>query len=118
MDVRECYQAMGGSYEGVMHRLASEDRVRRFLGLFLKDESFRALEAAVGGKDWEAAFRAAHTLKGITLNLNLDRLAGSTVALTEALRGGDPKTDPEPLFAQVSGDYRAAVDAIQALLGS
>ncbi len=117
MDVRECYGSMGGSYDGVMHRLATEDRVRRFLGLFLRDESFRALEAAVDAQDWPAAFRAAHTLKGVAMNLNLDRLASSTSELTEDLRGGDPGTPPGPLFDKVREDYQITENAIRTMLG-
>ena len=45
------------------------------------------LADAIEGQDWEAAFRAAHTLKGIALNLSLVRLAEACAAMTEALRG-------------------------------
>jgi len=109
---------MGGSYDGVMHRLANEDRVRRFLGMFLRDETFRELEAAMGAQDWETAFRAAHTLKGITMNMNLDRLAASASELTEDLRGGAPKSPPQALFDRVSEDYRVTSEAIRTLLDS
>lgn len=115
VELKECYEKMGGNYDNAMHRLAKEDRVRRFLGLFLKDESFRTLETAVGAKDWAAAFRAAHTLKGVAMNLDLDRLAKSTMELTEALRGGAPTVDVGPLFAKVRQDYQLTVDTISAL---
>ncbi len=118
MDVRECYKMIGGSYEGVIHRLATEDRVRRFLGMFMKDKTFLELEAAMGAQDWAAAFRAAHTLKGITMNMNLDRLTASTSELTEDLRGGSPKEPPEALFEKVREDYRITAEAVQALLDS
>ncbi len=115
MELKECYEKMGGNYDGAMHRLAKEDRIRRFLGLFLKDGSFQNLEAAVGAKDWGAAFRAAHTLKGVAMNLDLDRLAKSSSELTEALRGEAPTVDVEPLFIEVRQDYQLTVDTISAL---
>ncbi len=115
VELKECYEKMGGNYDGAVHRLAKEDRIRRFLGLFLKDGSFQSLEAAVGAKDWAAAFRAAHTLKGVAMNLDLDRLAKSASELTEVLRGGVPAADVEPLFAEVREDYQLTVDAISAL---
>jgi len=118
MDLRECYRTIGGSYDGVIHRLATEDRVRRFLGMFMKDRTFLELEAAMEAQDWATAFRAAHTLKGITMNMNLDRLAASASALTEDLRGGFPKAPPEALFEKVREDYHVTAETIRTLLDS
>ncbi len=115
MDVKTCYEAMGGNYENVMHRLMKEDRVCRFLKLFLRDESFHTLEGAMAAQEWETAFRAAHTLKGVTMNLDMDRLSRSMVELTDALRGGAPAPGVEQLFDQVKQDYQLAVDSISAL---
>ena len=67
MTVKECYEAIGADYEEVLRRLANEERVARFLLKFPGDESFAGLVKAVEESDYEAAFRAAHTLKGICL---------------------------------------------------
>lgn len=115
MELRECYQAMGGNYDNAMRRLAKEDRVRRFLLLFLKDGSFQTLEQAVKEQDWGVVFRAAHTLKGTAMNLDIDRLASSASELTEAVRNGVPKVDVLPMFEKIQVDYRAAIDAISLL---
>ncbi len=118
MDLKECYRRMGGSYDEMMRRMRQEERVVKFLRLFPKDESFALLTQALPGEDWPAAFRAAHTLKGVALNLGLADLAGSSSALTEALRGGEPAQDPAPLYEAVRRDYEAAVAAISALDGA
>lgn len=115
MTLQECYINMGGDYDAVMGRLRSEERVTKFLGLFGADESFQSLSAAMGADDWTTAFRAAHSLKGVALNLGLTALAQSSSDLTECLRPGTPAQDPAPLYAAVRRDYEKAIAAIDAL---
>lgn len=67
-------------------------------------------------QDWEAAFRAAHTLKGVAQNLGFQKLYLSSTALTEALRGPKPLTDPA-LREAVAMDQAALLTAIQELEG-
>ena len=55
--------------------------------------SFDELCEAVDRSDWERAFRAAHTLKGVAQNLGFDRLYAVSVPLTEAMRGAKPLDD-------------------------
>ena len=72
MTVKECYEQMGSDYEGVLGRLGSEAIVKRFALKFLQDPSFAQLKESLAKNDGEEAFRAAHTLKGICLNLSFD----------------------------------------------
>lgn len=118
MDLRECYAILGGDYDEVMSRLRSEDRVTRFVGLFPADENFRLLTDALAASDWAVAFRAAHSLKGVALNLSFSALARSSSELTEALRAGAPTQDPAPLYQAVKDDYDRTLAAVQALTGS
>lgn len=115
MDLKTCYAQMGGDYEAVMGRLRQEERVAKFLRLFLADENFGLLTQSVETQDWPTAFRAAHSLKGVALNLGLAALAGSSSAMTECLRPGAPTQDPQPLYEAVRGDYEKTVAAIKAL---
>ena len=114
MDLRECYASLGGDYDAVMGRLRSEERVIKFLGLFGADENFQLLTQAMGTQDWTTAFRAAHSLKGVALNLAFSALAQSSSDLTEALRAGAPAEDPAPRYAAGEGAFgrpRAALAA-------
>ena len=66
------------------------------------------------------AFRAAHTLKGVSGSLGLRRLFSSVSQLTELLRPeaeGIPP-DAHPLFEKVTRDYTLTVNAIRAYLNS
>ena len=74
MTVRECYEELGSDFDKVLSRLVSEALVKKFALKFLDDPSFGQLETALADKDAETAFRAAHTLKGICLNLGFDNL--------------------------------------------
>ena len=114
MTVRECYESIESDFGKVMGRLGSEALVRRFAMKFAGDPSFRQLKDALAAKDGETAFRAAHTLKGVCLNLGFDRLFETDRELTELLRGGD-QTGWEPLFARVEADYKALTVAIREL---
>lgn len=116
MELRACYQQMGGDYDAVMARLRQEDRVTKFLKMFLADENFQLLIGSMDAQDWPTAFRAAHSLKGVALNLGIAALADSASALTECLRSGVPAQEPGPLYQTVERDYHRAVSAIQTLL--
>lgn len=88
--------------------------IHRFIGKYPADTSWGSLESAINSQDWEAAFRAAHTLKGVAQNLGFQRLYLSSTALTEALRGPKPLTDPA-LREAVAMDQAALLTAIQEL---
>ena len=87
MTVQECYESIGADFEGVLGRMGSEAMVKRFALKFLDEPSYRSLVKAVEEQNAEGAFRAAHTLKGICLNLGLDGLYEVCASLTERLRG-------------------------------
>ena len=84
MTVQECYESMGSNFEDVLGRMGSE------------------------------AFRAAHTLKGICLNLGLDRLYRGSACLTEKLRGRE-FDGYEEAYSEVQQEYRNTVDIIRTM---
>lgn len=53
---------------------------------FMQDASFAALGQAIASANYEAAFEAAHTLKGVAANLSLTPLLRAISELVEALR--------------------------------
>ena len=103
-DIRAIYERIGADFDDVASRLGSPALVERFAGKFVQDDSFSQLEDALAAHDAKAAFRAAHTLKGVAQNLGFDRLYAVSVPLTEAMRGAKPLDDFSLL---------AAVQAVQ-----
>jgi HPt (histidine-containing phosphotransfer) domain-containing protein len=113
MNLKECYDALGGDYEGVLHRLTSERLVQKFALKFLNDTSFDLLTQSMATKNYDEAFRAAHTIKGICLNLGFTQLFTSSNQLTEALRGAHYE-NIDALLTQTTLDYQQTVRALRA----
>ena len=113
MTVRECYEELGSDFDKVLSRLVSEALVKKFALKFLDDPSFGQLETALADKDAETAFRAAHTLKGICLNLGFDNLFAPSQELTEKLRGATTIEGTVELFAAVEKEYDRTCEALR-----
>ena len=112
MTIKECYAALGGSYDDVIGRLRSDRLVQKFVLKFLDDGSYDLLCQSYETGNWEDAFRASHTIKGMCQNLGFTRLGDSSHELTEALRGGKHPGADE-LLARVKEDYRTTAEAIR-----
>lgn len=112
MTLQECYAAMGSDYEDVMKRLCSDRLVQKFMLRFLDDRSYELFCTSMKEKNYEEAFRAAHTIKGVCQNLGFTRLLESSSQMSDALRHGwTPQADT--LVSQLESDYQATVDAIR-----
>ena len=109
MDLKECYAAFDGDYEGVLSRLRSEKMVRKFALKFLKDTSYELLTRSLEEENYEA-----HTIKGVCQNLGFTVLGDSSSRLTDALRNGWSE-EAGPLVQQVKADYAKTADALRIL---
>lgn len=112
MTLQACYAALSGNYDEVLGRLRSERLVQKFVLKFLEDGSYDLLCRSMAEENYEEAFRAAHTLKGVCQNLSFDQLYGSSAKLCEALRGGYHPEAPA-LVEQVRADYQQTAAAIR-----
>ncbi len=114
MTLQEFYDAIGGDYKGVMSRLMKEERVLKYVRKFLNDASFETLNTKIAEGDYEEAFRAAHTIKGVASNLGFSKLLDSSHELTEELRGGNAPKGTDNL-ERVRTDYTQTIEAIKSL---
>ena len=89
--MKECYQEMKGNYEDAIRFMGCDEKIIKYLKVFQRDTNFRLLCEAIEYEDYKTAFHAAHTIKGVTLNLSLTSLADSIIELTEMLRSGTQK---------------------------
>lgn len=115
MTVKEFYDACGGGYGEMFAKFASDDMIKKFLMIFKRDKSYDTLVEKLDGGDTEGAFQAAHTLKGVVLNLNLLGLKDPVCNVVEALRAGDLSA-ARSLFPAVITAYATAVEALGSLL--
>ena len=72
------------------------------------------LGEAIAAGNVEEAFRAAHTLKGVCLNLGFDNLYKASSAITEIFRAGE-LAGAEEAFEEVEKQYNITVNAIKAM---
>lgn len=90
MDIRMFYSGLGADYNNVLNRLGSEALIKKYLTKFSDDDSFSVLQECISTQNYTDAFRAAHTMKGVCLNLELTPLSALAAQLTEQLRGYTP----------------------------
>ena len=64
----------------------SEDFYLRMVSMVVAEQSFADLKKAIEENDLDAAFQAAHALKGVTGNLSLTPLYNKVAEITELLR--------------------------------
>ena len=113
MKIEECYAQMGADYTAVLGRLQSAALIQKFMLLFPKDPTYQELKQAIADQNGEDAFRAAHTLKGICLNLGFDNLFAPSQELTEKLRGATTIEGTDELFAAVEKEYDRTCGALR-----
>lgn len=112
MTVEEFYEAINGDYAEVIGRLRKDERILKYLKLFLDDESYKGLEAALAANDYKAAFEHSHNLKGVCANLGLGELARSSSEICEELRGGNPGDGLGAMNEKVTEWYKKTVEKI------
>ena len=112
MNLKECYAAFGGDYDGVIKRLMTETLVKKFLLKFPQDASYDLLINSLDNANFDEAFRAAHTIKGICQNLSFTNLYESSSITTLALKENDCQKAAESM-PQLSEDYHRIINAIQ-----
>lgn len=115
MNVKEFYEAIGVNYENVIRRLQRDYLIEKYLGLILKDNNFKQLENAVASKDHQGVFHAAHTIKGMALNLELTPLAMAASELTEYMRA-DIDNAEDSIIAEKASKITTEFETIQRLL--
>ncbi len=113
MTIKECYEIMNANYEEALNRLMTDALIERFVGKFLNDPSFNKLTAALEEENYEEAFNAAHTLKGVSQNMAFDALSAPVSALTEDLRSRQCSPNTASLYDETKKAYEHVIKTIQ-----
>ncbi|WP_165053638.1 MULTISPECIES: Hpt domain-containing protein [unclassified Adlercreutzia] len=117
MTLESCYAMMGGDLEGVRGRLRSDDRVAKFVGMFPHDDTFASLKSSWEAGSLPEAFRAAHTLKGVSRDLGFTPLFEASDTLADVLRpakdgGAVDVAAAEQLMGDVGRAYELTIEAL------
>lgn len=114
MLIQECYGKINGDYEGVLSRMGGKTAlVEKFAKKFLDDPSCGLLKEAVKNHDYETAFRASHTLKGVACNLGFTKLYEISSKVTGDLRDG--KEPDKAQYKQLLDEYEAIIQVMKEL---
>ncbi|MDD3336085.1 MAG: Hpt domain-containing protein [Eubacteriales bacterium] len=80
----------GCDTEAAMERMLNDEEFyQECLSSIPLDENFSALKTALEKQDLNAAFEAAHALKGVLANLGLTPMVQKVVEIVEPLRSGN-----------------------------
>ncbi len=114
MTIRDMYAAIGSDYDAVLSRLMKDSLVQRLVLKYPDDKSFEKLTQCLKDKDYEEAFNAVHTIKGLAGNLGFDRLGKSASDLCEELRA-KRYDNLDALYTAVEQDQETVLDYIEHL---
>lgn len=99
-------------YADAMDRFGDNEALyKRLAGKFTTDTHFAELEEALACNDIDAAYRAAHSLKGVAGNLSFSQLYQLASIVSKALEGGDRAT-ADQWIPQVKEAYLTVLNAL------
>ena len=86
--------------EGLARCYNNETLYLKLINMLPKEKNFDKLQTAIQENDLDAAFEAAHALKGVTGNLSLTPMYKVVVEITEPLRSRT-QMDYTPLITEL-----------------
>lgn len=115
MTLKECYSLLEGNYEDALRQMIKEERIKKYVLMFLRDDSYPNLIKGMEEKDYELAFRGAHTLKGVCKNLAFIKLGNVSSEITEYLRDKKDITSAIKYLPKVTKEYERTIRIIRNL---
>lgn len=98
--------------EGIKRFNGKKDIYEKFLNNFPDDEHYAKMLEAIDVGDTEAAFQAAHALKGVTGTISLNELYQNLNPLVEELRNGSLDKVDE-LLPAIKESYDKVIEALK-----
>lgn len=112
---REKLLQAGVNIESAMERfIGNEELLVRFLKKFPDDPNYGQLKDAMSSKNYQDAFTAAHTMKGLCGNLSLNDLFEIVSRETECLRHGQ-HDEAEEIFPELTAEYEKVVAILETI---
>ncbi len=107
----------GVDFDGAVSRfINSEEIYEEFLYRFPSDKNLSQLEKFLSEGDIEAAFKKAHTLKGLTSNYGFVKMYEKVIPVVNILRSGSADGIEEPLI-ELKKNYNFMCDIINKYRG-
>ena len=106
---RDVFEAYGADYDTTMARFMGNEAMNlQILDMLFQDENMQKLGAALANRDYTAAFKAAHTLKGVVGNMGLTPLYEAVCVIVEPLRSRECRDDYAALYQRVESEFQRA----------
>ena len=97
----------GADYQRTMRRfMGNEALYYRLLPKLFQDSSLKQLGEALESNNMQAAFEAAHTLKGVAANLGLTPLYEAVCEIVEPLRSEEQKADYPKMYQIIQQEFQ------------
>ena len=104
--LQDLFSAYGGDYDKTMERfMNNENLYYKILPMLFQDNNLQKLGTALETGDFDSAFIAAHTLKGVSANLGLTPLYDAVCRIVEPLRNQD-KIDYAPMYQAIQVEFQ------------
>lgn len=111
---REALIRAGIDYDDGVHRFAGKPAVyEKYLLKYFEVSELPPLYQALKAEDYDAAFRAAHNIKGGAGNLSVTAYYTKICQLVEALRAGVRDGTLLTLYGEAEALYQAAQKAVK-----
>lgn len=115
MTIQEAYNEIGANYSEVIARMNKDERIDKYLRIFTEMNDYNALKIALEEQNYDDAFRYAHNLKGVGINLGLSMFVVASSKMCDLLRGGAPSEDIEPYLSEISKEYNRIIEVVSKL---
>ena len=103
---KELFEAYGADYQDTMSRfMGNETMYLKFLKMLFQDDNLRKLVEAIDSGNLEAAFDAAHTLKGVVGNMGLTPLYKAVCDIVQPLRAREEREDYPLLYQAIQKEF-------------
>ena len=114
---RKQLEENGTDVDTVLKRfLGNEAMYMKFIMKFLDDKSYQGLIENIGKRDYEEAFKSAHTLKGVTANLGIEPVCAAATLITDLLRNIQPEEVDAALLDQYGKQLTEAYDRFREII--
>ena len=115
MEFQEVIDRLQVDEKALLNRFSGNRALmERFIRKFPQDKTFEELRQAESAGDTEKLFQAAHTLKGISGNLGMDRLYRLCSQLVEELRANRTEHTSEQ-YTAIQQEYERIIQCLSLL---
>ena len=112
MQLRKFYENSGVDYNALIRRLAgNEALLYKYLKSFVEDKNYTELCKAVMSKDYDTVLKTAHSIKGMSINLGLEKLFEISSAIVISVRE-EHFDKVEPFWEQLKSEYARVISQI------